>query len=237
MMHVLGFGTLWNYGANPLAPTAGQYIGKEGLAAYQAAGHPGATYIPVQTSGGAGTAGAHWSELALSNELMTPYINGTNYLSSFSRDVAGRSRLQRPAAALAGKSASPEIAAQDHAAFCAETRSRRRCRLLRPGFLGPRARTAARSERARNSDVAWRQARRSSGDPGQAAYRWPWVPAFAGMTVQFEAIILERVRFEAFAFVIKKIGGPRAAGSLDKRSFRPSCGDAEARNRSARRRA
>lgn len=84
MMHVLGFGTLWNYGANPLVPAAGQYIGKEGLAAYQAAGHPGATYIPVQTSGGAGTAGAHWSESALGNELMTPYINSSNYLSSFS---------------------------------------------------------------------------------------------------------------------------------------------------------
>ena len=84
MMHVLGFGTLWNYGANPLVPTAGQYIGAQGLAAYQAAGHPSATYIPVQTSGGAGTAGAHWSESALSNELMTPYINSSNYLSSFS---------------------------------------------------------------------------------------------------------------------------------------------------------
>jgi hypothetical protein len=84
MMHVLGFGTLWNYGANPLVPTAGQYIGAQGLAAYQAAGHPGATYIPVQTSGGAGTAGAHWSESALGSELMTPYINGSNYLSSFS---------------------------------------------------------------------------------------------------------------------------------------------------------
>ncbi len=39
MMHVLGFGTLWNYGVNPLVPTAGQYIGAQGLAAYQAAGH------------------------------------------------------------------------------------------------------------------------------------------------------------------------------------------------------
>ncbi|MGE0258956.1 MAG: hypothetical protein AB7H71_14230 [Alphaproteobacteria bacterium] len=84
MMHVLGFGTLWNYGANPLVPTAGQYIGANGLAAYQAAGHPDAAYIPVEVYGGAGTAGAHWSESALGNELMTPYINGTNYLSSFS---------------------------------------------------------------------------------------------------------------------------------------------------------
>jgi hypothetical protein len=76
MMHVLGFGTLWNYGANPLVPTAGQYIGAKGLAAYQAAGHPDATFVPVD--------GGHWSEAALGNELMTPYINGSNYLSSFS---------------------------------------------------------------------------------------------------------------------------------------------------------
>jgi hypothetical protein len=84
MMHVLGFGTFWNYGSNPLVPTAGHYIGANGLAAYQAAGHPSATYIPVETNGAAGTAGAHWSESALGNELMTPYINGSNYLSSFS---------------------------------------------------------------------------------------------------------------------------------------------------------
>jgi hypothetical protein len=77
MMHVLGFGTLWNYGTNPLVPTAGQYTGEQALAAYQAAGHPGATYIPLDSDG------AHWSE-ALGNELMTPYINNPNYLSSFS---------------------------------------------------------------------------------------------------------------------------------------------------------
>jgi hypothetical protein len=64
--------------APTLVPTAGQYIGRQGLAAYQAAGHPSATYIPVDS------AGAHWSEAALGNELMTPYINSSNYLSSFS---------------------------------------------------------------------------------------------------------------------------------------------------------
>src|SRR4051794_29896732 len=53
----------------------------QGLAAYQAAGPPGATFIPVQTSSGGGTAGAHWSEAALGNELMTPYINNPNNLS------------------------------------------------------------------------------------------------------------------------------------------------------------
>ncbi len=84
MMHVLGFGSLWNYGKNPLVSSPGRYTGKEGLAAYQAAGHSGATFIPVETDGGPGTAGAHWDEQALGNELMTGYINNSNYLSGFS---------------------------------------------------------------------------------------------------------------------------------------------------------
>jgi hypothetical protein len=29
-----------------------------------------------------------------------------------------------------------------------------------------------------------------AGAKGQAADRWPWIPAFAGMTVQLEAIML-----------------------------------------------
>ncbi|MGE3783432.1 MAG: leishmanolysin-related zinc metalloendopeptidase [Alphaproteobacteria bacterium] len=84
MMHVLGFGSLWNFGKNPLVTAPGQYTGKAGLAAYQAAGHSGASFIPVETDGGPGTAGAHWDEQALGNELMTGYINNSNYLSSFS---------------------------------------------------------------------------------------------------------------------------------------------------------
>jgi hypothetical protein len=84
MMHVLGFGSLWNYGKDSLILTPGQYTGQQGLAAYQAAGHPGATFIPVETDGGSGTAGSHWDEAALGSELMTGYINGSNYLSNFS---------------------------------------------------------------------------------------------------------------------------------------------------------
>jgi hypothetical protein len=84
MMHVLGFGSLWNYGANPLV-VGNQYTGAAGKAAY---GGP----IPVETDGGAGTAGSHWDEELLKNELMTGYINTDenpatntdNYLSQFS---------------------------------------------------------------------------------------------------------------------------------------------------------
>jgi hypothetical protein len=81
-MHVLGFGSLWNYGTNPLV-SGNQYTGANALAAYQGF-YPQATYIPVEDGGGSGTAGAHWDEESLTDELMTGYINTQNYLSNFS---------------------------------------------------------------------------------------------------------------------------------------------------------
>jgi hypothetical protein len=84
LMHVLGFGSLWNYGDDPLV-SGSQYLGDAGVAAYDAAITPGTqTYVPVEDGGGSGTAGAHWDEEALGNELMTGYIDGSNYLSKFS---------------------------------------------------------------------------------------------------------------------------------------------------------
>jgi hypothetical protein len=83
MMHTLGFGSLWNYGANPLV-SGDKYTGAAGLEAYRTTFDSLAQYIPVETDGGSGTAGAHWDEQALGNELMTGYINDTNYLSKFS---------------------------------------------------------------------------------------------------------------------------------------------------------
>ena len=83
--HVLGFGSLWNYGDHALVEN-NQYIGQQALNAYDDA------FIPVEDGGGAGTIGAHWDEQALDNELMTGYINDDgdastnddNYLSEFS---------------------------------------------------------------------------------------------------------------------------------------------------------
>ena len=83
-MHVLGFGSLWNFGSNPLATTSGQYTGTAGLAAYNQLTGGSNAFIPVETDGGAGTANAHWDEAALGSELMTGYINNSNYLSNFS---------------------------------------------------------------------------------------------------------------------------------------------------------
>lgn len=84
-MHVLGFGSLWNYGvhAEKGLVVDGQYEGAYALAAYQME-FVGEEFIPVEQDGGSGTAGAHWDEGALNNELMTGYINESNYLSEFS---------------------------------------------------------------------------------------------------------------------------------------------------------
>jgi hypothetical protein len=98
MMHVLGFGSLWNFGNHHLVDnnSSGQperYIGEKALAAYRSDltfGVPGAAYIPVETDGGSGTAGSHWDDLTLTNELMTGYIGtptdpyAPNVLSEFS---------------------------------------------------------------------------------------------------------------------------------------------------------
>lgn len=92
MGHVLGVGTLWNaFGLlqDPSppsgAPTDAWYSGAGGLLGFNNVG--GATYtggqkVPVENSGGGGTANAHWRESVLKNELMTGYINnGSNPLS------------------------------------------------------------------------------------------------------------------------------------------------------------
>jgi hypothetical protein len=92
LMHVLGLGSLWNYGKNPLV-SGDHYIGANAVLAYdQTIAGTTQTYIPVEDEGGSGTAGSHWDEQALLNELMTGYIDGDsttatvndNYLSKFS---------------------------------------------------------------------------------------------------------------------------------------------------------
>jgi hypothetical protein len=47
-----------------------------------------ATSIPIENTGGSGTAGSHWRETTFTNELMTGYLNaGANLLSRMS--IAG----------------------------------------------------------------------------------------------------------------------------------------------------
>ncbi|NBV46459.1 MAG: hypothetical protein EBR86_12695, partial [Planctomycetia bacterium] len=57
------------------------YVGANALREFQRF-QPTATVVPLETGGGAGTTGAHWSEAVFGNELMTGFINsGVNPLS------------------------------------------------------------------------------------------------------------------------------------------------------------
>jgi hypothetical protein len=76
MGHVLGIGTMWAT-KNLLVttdPADPQYSGANALREYrQIAGNPAATGVPVENTGGSGTAGAHWRESVFDTELMTGY--------------------------------------------------------------------------------------------------------------------------------------------------------------------
>ena len=103
MAHVIGFGTMWTSNHNlegtdyPMYVTdSGQYLGANALAQYQTEfNQPGASYVPVELEGGAGTANGHWNEVAnglsatglesvygdMQNELMTGWLNNNLYIS------------------------------------------------------------------------------------------------------------------------------------------------------------
>ena len=71
MGHVLGFGTIW--GELDLRTNFG-FTGQHAVAEYRAlTGIAVATVVPLEMSGGSGTAGKHWSEDLFTNELMTGF--------------------------------------------------------------------------------------------------------------------------------------------------------------------
>jgi len=90
MLHIIGFGSIWSY----LGLTSEMgFIGANAVAAYDdliqsyADLNNGSTTlangttllpgspVPLETTGGAGTAGSHWSEDIFRNELMTGFLN------------------------------------------------------------------------------------------------------------------------------------------------------------------
>ncbi|WP_116107631.1 leishmanolysin-related zinc metalloendopeptidase [Lewinella sp. IMCC34191] len=83
MGHVLGVGTLWDYGDRDLLrgeETNPYYAGKLGNIFWKLEG--GRKLLPVEDTGGPGTALGHWRESVLGNELMTGFLNlGENPLS------------------------------------------------------------------------------------------------------------------------------------------------------------
>jgi len=90
MAHVIGFGTLWDVSYNgsiynDVLNNSGQYIGANALEAYQAEFDQLAAYVPVEMSGGVGTAGGHWDEDEMGAELMTGWLDYPTFLSNTTR--------------------------------------------------------------------------------------------------------------------------------------------------------
>jgi hypothetical protein len=90
MGHALGYGTIWTdlnllADGSPPPGTDPHFTGAQATAAFNAVG--GASYtaslkVPVENTGGAGTADAHWRESVFGNELMTGFVDaGMNPLS------------------------------------------------------------------------------------------------------------------------------------------------------------
>lgn len=83
MFHTLGFGVIWRV-LGLVDSSESMFLGTEANRAFQQE-YPALAsvydYIPVETNGGPGTAGAHWDDATFGSELMTGYISATNYVS------------------------------------------------------------------------------------------------------------------------------------------------------------
>jgi len=85
MGHILGFGTIWdaqdlNLVAGPASAggTDPHFVGSQAIGAFYGMGgrnYTGGAVVPVEATGGAGTADGHWRESVLHTELMTGFLN------------------------------------------------------------------------------------------------------------------------------------------------------------------
>jgi len=79
MLHVVGFGTIWTdrsllTGASGADP---EFTGAGAIAAFHDSNGGTTATVPVEATGGSGTALAHWRESVFKNELMTGWISGS----------------------------------------------------------------------------------------------------------------------------------------------------------------
>jgi len=81
--HTLGMGTMWGYyGLNAVF---GEYTGVEALKVYQAWNNDNTlTYVPLEVSGGSGTANSHWRESLFGEEVMTGYQSSSSETTQLS---------------------------------------------------------------------------------------------------------------------------------------------------------
>lgn len=87
MLHVVGFGSLWNNRGLLTGVGTGdtRFTGAQARAGCEAVGGTVtcASNVPVETLGGGGTANVHWRESTFTTELMTGFINaGANSFSA-----------------------------------------------------------------------------------------------------------------------------------------------------------
>lgn len=92
MGHVLGFGTLWQrFGlVQGLGTSSPNYTGVNALREYRTIfGVPNVPGVPVENTGGQGTAGGHWRESFFDTELMTGYAEPAGTRMPISRITVG----------------------------------------------------------------------------------------------------------------------------------------------------
>jgi hypothetical protein len=89
MAHTLGFGTIWSY-LHLTDAGSTVFLGANAIHEYNALmGNPnGTTPVPLETGGGSGTAGEHWSEAVFKTELMTGWIGAGDASDPLSRVTA-----------------------------------------------------------------------------------------------------------------------------------------------------
>ena len=80
MGHVIGIGTLWDY--NNLVDNNLNYLGPNAQNVWSNTWGCTSSAPPVETDGGPGTAGGHWDEACLLDELMTGFLTGSLPLSA-----------------------------------------------------------------------------------------------------------------------------------------------------------
>ena len=79
MLHVLGFGTIWTDKSLLTGTSGGDpgFTGAGAIAAFHDLNGGTTATVPVEATGGSGTALSHWRESVFKNELMTGWISGS----------------------------------------------------------------------------------------------------------------------------------------------------------------
>ena len=90
MGHVIGIGTLWTRFIRNAGTDTVNYVGENGLREYRSLRNDQTvTSIPVENTGGAGTAGGHWRETVFGDELMTGFAERPGVQMPISRMTVG----------------------------------------------------------------------------------------------------------------------------------------------------